>query len=165
MSRELRRLDWHEQTEGRSWRCRFRERDAPGCSIFAAILGAPILLFLVGFGPASACGGVVPIVAVLMMTLPVVAISLVALRADAEEVGYHSIHVGSDQLWYESASGYREVIAASEVRDIVEKSYCAQALDGKGKVLLSIYTRSPKFVSGRVRAAFERAREPTTYRG
>ncbi len=159
-----RRIEWHEELDARAFRCRFRERNGPGCSVIAAVVGAPILIFLAGVGPRSAGGGLFPTFGVLSMALPLALLGLLALREDRAQLTPHRIFLDHERLRYEDAYGEAEVIATSEIADFTAEGTLVQAVDREGKPLLVLSSTASSFVCERLRAALDHVRAPLTYR-
>lgn len=164
MDPELRHLVWHEETRSNPWIARYGTRSGPGCSLIAALLGAPILVFLAGVGPRSAGGGSIPTLGVLQMAIPLAAIALLALREDTAKQTLRTITLDRFVLRERNEHGNEQVVAASDIADFVVSDYHVEVVDREGKARLLIFTRAPGFVARRLRAALDRAREPSGYR-
>jgi hypothetical protein len=158
-------LTWEERFDSAQiWTSRFRTSQIPAASVFFALAGSLILLFLGAVGGASRDGGVVPTVAVVLMTTPIFLGGYLALRADLEAPTFHEIRLDRGGLAYTFAGCRPEVVATNEIATLVETSCVVQILDRHGDCLLRIYTTSPTFVARRLRSALAEVREPRGYR-
>jgi hypothetical protein len=164
MDPELRRIEWHEETTGRSFHARFRARSGPGCSIVAALIGAPVLLFLILVGPRSAGGGLIPALGVLQMALPLAIVGFLALREDRDGFKMKQILLDREELRSLDAEGGEKRVAAADIAAFEVSGSLVEARDRQGQALLHLHVGAPTFVCRRLNAALEQARAPLTYR-